>query len=105
MIITFLAPEDLYFPEIDEAIGDATKPFWDSITKVYRGNETPLDAAVKRYFSIVRPVRIIPSLSSRVLRADVVICIYRPHDLPTVQPRTYYYAYQSTFPESSECPF
>ena len=76
MNATFFAEETLRFPHLDQGIIDAMEPFWDVITKVYRGKNDPIDDAVRRYFFPVRKVRIIPSLERRIDLSDIAFILY-----------------------------
>ena len=98
MVITISADSWLKFPMTDEVLAEAVNPLWDVITKVYRGKDAPIDHAVQRYFSLCRPVRIVPSFSSRVQRADLHIVLFGNLDTLSLliggnETATYYYHY------------
>lgn len=122
MKLTVIANDELRFPLLDEVLGDAVNPFWDSITKIYRGSDAPVDQAVKRYFTGLRPIRIIPSFPSRVMRSDLILVLSPRiqntiHLLDTIHfkkqhhlqrtPVIIYYPYTpiSLEEEDNDCPF
>jgi hypothetical protein len=75
MVIAFDTIEDLPPLCYDILLSDAIDPFWDNARKLLRGLDSPLDLAVQRYFSPVRPVRVVPAVITRIERADLLIIL------------------------------
>lgn len=75
MVITFDTIEDLPPLCYDILLSDAVDPYWDRTKKVLRGVDSTLDLAIKRYFSPVRTVRVIPAYVTRLERADLLIIL------------------------------
>ena len=78
MVITFSTTDDLDPSTLELVVADVVNPLLPYVSKVYIGRGELLDLAVKRYFHLIRPVRIVISFSSRVSRADIHFILKQP---------------------------